>query len=305
MYHSGNITYREIVKSRSKEYVSDTEGEKKDGITQEIIDCVRRKGGRFLQLTRDEQHWEICSEKVVRIRVKQALRDYAKERSRSSCSSKPTKKPKLSRSRAQLQPVSCTSPNNLETLAVGNNGSHVTQPINAEQLERALPFPSPDEHQPGHMRTATGTSRSSISNMTSYAGLDLNIPIPSCLNVSSTFRSAGMGHQPSSLSPSHSLLPPASIGTNHRTILPSISPINGIAISSFQQHLFLLEVQRQSLRSQLRQAVLRSSTIELLRCQREQLSPLHHSLRNRNTTTKVRTTTARSDRSSLAASPLK
>lgn len=77
--HSGNIVYRREVKERSLSY-SEGMGLKRDAIAREVIQWVWNKGGRFLRRLDDTYPWEECPNSIVRAKVKQALRDFVKEK---------------------------------------------------------------------------------------------------------------------------------------------------------------------------------------------------------------------------------
>lgn len=92
--HIGNRRYRELVKSRKEDYRNSSRSRAKSMIAQEILECIRERGGRFLQLvtseTRDEDPnipraprlWSITSRDVALSKIKQSLRD--REHVRSS-----------------------------------------------------------------------------------------------------------------------------------------------------------------------------------------------------------------------------
>ena len=80
--HPGNQVYRREVKAKSDEYRS--EGPVgKDGITRAIISLIEGNGGRFLRPGEDGRNWCQCSRDIVRSKVKQALRDAERTKSRS------------------------------------------------------------------------------------------------------------------------------------------------------------------------------------------------------------------------------
>lgn len=77
--HSGNEIYRKAIKARSLEY--EAEGLlQKDSIAWDIINLVESSGGRFLRPATDGEGWVQCTQKTVRTKVKQALRDCTKEK---------------------------------------------------------------------------------------------------------------------------------------------------------------------------------------------------------------------------------
>lgn len=83
-FHEGNVAYRELVQARAAEYFSEV-CYAKDRVAREIIECVHRSGGRFLQmiesnsLVSSSSNWEVCRNRVVLKKTKQALRDVARK----------------------------------------------------------------------------------------------------------------------------------------------------------------------------------------------------------------------------------
>lgn len=85
--HPGNITYRDLVKSRKVEYIAATQHQPKKKIAQAIIDQISTASGRFLREVRTSaeantlgikhgtQAWVLASDSEIHAKVKQALRE--------------------------------------------------------------------------------------------------------------------------------------------------------------------------------------------------------------------------------------
>lgn len=78
--HAGNVVYRKDIKIRSRLYKAKEDQMEKEEIALEVIQTVLDRGGRFLRPIDDTSDWETCPPSVVRKKVKQALRDFVKER---------------------------------------------------------------------------------------------------------------------------------------------------------------------------------------------------------------------------------
>lgn len=274
-FHPGNIIYRELVKSRSKEYISKTDGKQKDEITQEVIDSVKERGGRFLQLAKDTEHWEVSSEKVVRTRVKQALRDYGKERSLTSSKSAQTSR------RARLRTRKCHSTETTETTFVGIETSATEQPCPDQAV-----LSGSDEYQHSQARSATTTSSASF-RMVAPAARNSTLAVNATMSRSLS-GSAVLGTDNLALSLAHfghpqqtAVLP--ATPSNHQAVPSSVAAQEN-PISLLRQQLLLLELQRISFHSQLEQEIHRRS--EVLQQQLLQVQNAQSNSRLRETTQK-------------------
>jgi hypothetical protein len=89
--NEGNCRFRDLVRTRSAEYLSAYRRHTKDSIAREVVDTIKQRNGRFLTLlegirrieglTIDTQSrvWVEADDDVVLIKTKQALRDHTSE----------------------------------------------------------------------------------------------------------------------------------------------------------------------------------------------------------------------------------
>lgn len=84
--HSGNVRFHELVAEKRMAYLTSTDRKEKANICEEIIDTVRRSGGRFLKKISgsgrktNPKLWEIVSDAKAKAKTGQALREgYTKE----------------------------------------------------------------------------------------------------------------------------------------------------------------------------------------------------------------------------------
>ena len=85
--HAGNLHYRALVKARCHEY--NKRPDRRQEIAREITRAIEALDGRFIRqvtIASGKEVWVCCAPSAVRSKVKQALRDMAKQGTSSSCS---------------------------------------------------------------------------------------------------------------------------------------------------------------------------------------------------------------------------
>jgi hypothetical protein len=80
--HSGNCSYRDLVKEESKDYRQSSDKDKR-GIVAKIIKTIHGRNGLFLKMERETKRWYLSHEKVAYTKVAQALRDHNHEEPRA------------------------------------------------------------------------------------------------------------------------------------------------------------------------------------------------------------------------------
>ena len=106
--HVGNKRFRHIIKMNQVRYQNATSREAKTRITEDIIDIIRSRGGRFLKFDADSNEWTDVGDEKAHEKVSHALRS-VKGPTKPAGTSKPTSnKPCIgkepSQSIAPLQP---------------------------------------------------------------------------------------------------------------------------------------------------------------------------------------------------------
>jgi len=76
--HVGNIRYRDLVKKYQREYLK-AKRRNKPKIARQIVDTIRRAGGRFLKKVPGETTWRDVGNNKAREKTSQALREGAPE----------------------------------------------------------------------------------------------------------------------------------------------------------------------------------------------------------------------------------
>ena len=60
-YHRGTRDYREMVRDQRLRYCTSVKN--KQAISKEIVDAIRKKGGRFLQQDENTEMWSVVGDK--------------------------------------------------------------------------------------------------------------------------------------------------------------------------------------------------------------------------------------------------
>lgn len=145
--HTGNLDYRKIVKARCCEYRD--RPEHRNEIAREIIQSIESLGGRFIRslANQDGQEvWVRCEPSVVRTKVKQALRDMAKQEgtgseasgSRNSGDQLQTARKDTSHREAAPKPAQTKEQHGTQPLASDSRASAVMDSIEMHMRARAM-----------------------------------------------------------------------------------------------------------------------------------------------------------------------
>lgn len=90
--HHGNIFFRKVIEKNLANYVQAKTKSDKSNVVSQIVDAVRKEGGDFVRIEESNERWCPVSERALREKVGQSLRDVLHTQYRSSNKAKKRRK---------------------------------------------------------------------------------------------------------------------------------------------------------------------------------------------------------------------
>ena len=90
--HHGNIFFRKVIEENLANYLRAKTKSDKSNVVSQIVDAVRQEGGDFVRLEESNARWCQVSERALREKVGQSLRDVLHTQYRSSNKAKKRRK---------------------------------------------------------------------------------------------------------------------------------------------------------------------------------------------------------------------
>lgn len=90
--HHGNIFFRKVIEKNLANYLRAKTKSDKSNVVSQIVDAVRQEGGAFVRIEESNERWCLVSERALREKVGQSLRDVLHTQYRSSNKAKKRRK---------------------------------------------------------------------------------------------------------------------------------------------------------------------------------------------------------------------